>query len=156
MSEQKTNKGWNNLQGKRYSFANMDREKHLEISRRGAEQSHKVAKERRTAKKCLEDILTLECTEDIISGANIDPLLAEQLKQYADKITMYDLLMLVSVGLGVGGNVRALEFVRDSVGDMPVKQLNIDSNATTPEDRELLETISKRLNDPDITIDLIL
>ena len=111
-----------------------------------------IVQERRTAKKCLEDILTLECTEDIIAGADLDPLLAEQLKKYADKITLYDLVQLVATGAAIGGNMRAAEYIRDTYGDMPVKQLSVDSNIMTMQDRELLETISKRLNDPDITI----
>lgn len=150
MSEKK-NKGWENLQGKRYSFANMDKEKHLELSRRGAEQSHKVARERRTAKQCLADILNLEATPDILNAAELPEELKATIAKHADNLTMYDLLMLVSVGLGVGGNVRALEFVRDSVGDMPTKQIDVSGiEVMTEADRSLLKHIEERMRNNEI------
>ena len=153
MSEKKKiNKGWANLRTGEVGFQHMDKDKVREVSRKGNAKMRQIVQERRTAKKCLEDILTLECTEDIIAGADLDPLLAEQLKKYADKITLYDLVQLVATGAAIGGNMRAAEYIRDTYGDMPVKQLSVDSNIMTMQDRELLETISKRLNDPDITI----
>ena len=144
MSDNKRNKGWENLQGKRYSFANMDKEKHRELSRKGAEKSHQVARERRTAKQALEDILKLDCTPGIIENAELPEELKEIMKVHADSLTLYDLLMCVAVGVGVGGNVRALEFVRDSVGDMPTKQVRLDSNdLMTDADRQMLEHLTK-------------
>lgn len=152
MSEKK-NKGWNNLQPDKYSFANMPKDKLRAISRKGQARMVEVTQERRTAKQCLTDILGLEATESIIAGAELDPEIAEQLKGYADKITMYDLINLVAVGLAAGGNVRALEYVRDSVGDIPVKQISVEgANIMTNEDRTLLEHVAARLNDPDMLI----
>ena len=153
MSEgRKRNKGWDNLQGQKYSFANMDREKLREITRKGAEKTHQIVRARKTAKECLKDILSLEATDDIIAGAELPPEIAQRLKNHSENITMYDLIHLVAVGLAAGGNMRAIEYLRDTCGEAPVKQLSVDSNIMTMQDRELLETISKRLNDPDITI----
>lgn len=152
MSEQKTNKGWSNLKPEVYSFGNMSREKHKELSRKGAEKSHQVARERRTARQALQDILELKASPDIFNAAEIPEEIKQALQKHADNLTMYDILMLVSVGVAAGGNVRALEFVRDSVGDMPVKSIDISGEITTEADRQLLEDIYKRLNDPDITI----
>lgn len=153
MSDKKTNKGWENLQGKKYSFANYDKAKHLELSRKGAEKSHQVARERRTAKQALEDILKLDCTPGIVEGAELPEELKAIIKAHATDISLYDLLMLVSVGLGVGGNVRALEFVRDSVGDAPTKSVSLEGvNIMTPEDREMIRHIEERLNRTDIMV----
>ena len=150
MSEKK-NKGWNNLQPDKYSFANMDKEKLREISKKGAQRMHEVKQERRTAKQCLADILSLEATPDIIAGADLDPLIAEQLQKYADKITMYDLINLVAVGAAAGGNVRAMEFCRDSVGDMPTKQIDVSGiEIMTEADRSLLQNIEERMRNNEI------
>ena len=150
MSEKK-NKGWNNLQPDKYSFANMDKEKLREISKKGQARMVEVTQERRTAKQCLTDILSLEATESIIAGAELDPEIAEQLKAYADKITMYDLINLVAVGIAAGGNVRAMEFVRDSVGDMPTKQIDVSGiEVMTEADRSLLQHIEERMRNNEI------
>ena len=149
----KKNAGWNNLQPDKYSFANMDKKKLREISKKGQARMIEVTQERRTAKQCLTDILNLEATESIVAGAELDPEIAEQLKGYADKITMYDLINLVAVGLAAGGNVRALEYCRDSVGDMPTKQIDVSGiEVMTEADRKLIEQVNARLNNPDMVI----
>lgn len=150
--EKKTNRGWQNLQGKKYSFANIPKERLTEISRKGQEKTTQIRKERRTAKQALTDILALEATPDIINSAELPDEVREALKAHIPNITMYDLLQLVAVGLGVGGNMRALEYVRDTAGDQPVKQIELNENVTTDADRELIARISERLNNPDITI----
>lgn len=151
MSEK--NKGWSNLQPQKYSFANKPKEELRELAKKGAQRMHEVKQERRTAKQCLADILSLEATPEIIAGADLDPLIAEQLQKYADKITMYDLINLVAVGAAAGGNVKAMEFCRDSVGDMPVKSIDVTGlSITTPEDRELMEQINARLAKSEIVV----
>ena len=152
MSDKKkrTNKGWSNITPG--GFERMDKGRLREISKRAAARSVEVRQERRTAKQCLADILTLECTEDIISGAELSPELAEQLKQYAGKITLYDLVQLVTVGQAIGGNMRAAEYLRDTYGDMPVKEIAVDSNFMSEADREMLRHIQERLNNPDTIV----
>ena len=150
---EKKNKGWNNLQPQKYSFANKPKDELREISRKGAQRMLEVKEQRRTAKQCLADILSLEATDEIIAGAELDPLIAEQLKQYAGKISMYDLINLVAVGAAAGGNMRAAEYCRDTIGDMPVKQMNIEGlNLMSDEDRILMEHIAARLNNPGIEV----
>ena len=148
---EKKNKGWNNITPG--GFEKMDKERLREVSRKGAARMLEVKREKRTAKKCLEDILTLECSEDIIAGAELPPELAEQLKGYAGKITMYDLVNLVTVGQAIGGNMRAAEYIRDTYGDMPTKQLNVEGvELMTEADRLLLQKVTARLENPDMLI----
>lgn len=146
----RTNKGWSNITPG--GFETMDKERLREISRKGAKRMLEVKAEKRTAKKCLEDILTLECSEEIIAGAELPPELAEQLKQYVGKLTMYDLLHLVAVGLALGGNMRAMEYIRDTFGDMPTKQISVEHEVMSDADRSLIQKISARLNNPDLLI----
>ena len=139
-------KGWKNLE-KRISFNMMDPERAKEIQRMGAEAVNALKGEKRTAKESLENILTMKASEKIINGADLSPELAERLKRSGIDITIYDLLQLVAVGRAVGGNMKAYELIRDTYGDAPVKQLEISQNITTEQDRELLQTIAKRLQD---------
>lgn len=154
MSEKKrTNKGWANLRPDIYGFGNMDKEKLREVSRKGAEKTHQIVRERKTAQQCLADILSLEATPDIVAGADLDPVIAEQLKQYAGRITLYDLVNLVATGAAIGGNMRAAEYIRDTYGDMPTKQVRIDSDdIMTPEDRLMIQQLYERLESTDIAV----
>lgn len=142
-------KGWKNLE-KRVSFNQMDKEKLREISRKGGEAVQKLFGEKKTAKESLQNILTLKVTPEIIANADLDPAIAEKLKRTNPDATMYDLIQLVAVGRAVGGNMKAYELVRDTYGDMPVKQVEITENITTEADRELLKQINERLQSVDV------
>jgi hypothetical protein len=146
-------KGWINLE-KRTSFNMMEPERAKEIQRMGAEALNALKGEKRTAKESLENILTLKASEKIINGADLDPELAERLKRSGINITMYDLLQLVAVGRAVGGNMKAYELIRDTYGDMPVKQIEVSENITTDADRELLRDIAERLKNAE-TVQII-
>jgi len=140
-------KGWPNLkEGQtKYNLKYMDPEKAAEIRRKGAEAVNALKGEKRTAREALENILTLKASQAIIDGADIPEELAERLKRSGINITMYDLLQLVAVGRAAGGNMKAYELIRDTYGDMPVKQIEITENITTDQDRQLLQQINERL-----------
>lgn len=138
-------KGWKNLQPEKYNFAVMDKEKHREISRKGAEAVNKIHGEKRTAKQALENILTLKVSDEIIAGADLSPELAERFKRSLPDATVYDLINVVAAGRAVGGNLKAYELIRDTYGDAPIKQVEITENITTDADRALLQSINERL-----------
>ena len=140
-------KGWKNLQPEKYNFAVMDQEKRKEICRKGAEAVNKIKGEKRTAKEALENILTLRVNDKIISAADLEPELAERLKRSGIDITLYDLIQLVAAGRAVGGNMKAYELIRDTYGDMPIKQIEVTENVTTDADRELMRQLSERLQE---------
>ena len=139
-------KGWKNLE-KRVSFNDMDPEKAREIQRKGAEAVNALKGEKRTAREALENILTLKVTDKILSNSDLEPELAERLKRSGINITVYDLLQLVAVGRAAGGNMKAYELIRDTYGDMPVKQIEVTENVTTEADRELMRQLSERLQE---------
>jgi len=142
-------KGWRNLE-KRQSFNRMDPEKLREISKKGAAASLKVRGEKKTAREALENILSLKATDKIINEADLSPEMAERLKRSGIEVTFYDLIQLVAVGRAVGGNIKAAEYVRDTFGDMPIKQVEITENITTDADRALLQGIAERLQNVEI------
>ncbi len=140
-------KGWKNLQkGQReHNLAVIDPEKAKEIRRKGAEAINALKGEKRTAKESLDNILTLTASETMINNADLEPEIAERLKRSGVKITVYDLIQLVATGRAIGGNMKAYELIRDTYGDMPVKQVEITENITTDADRALLKKINDRL-----------
>jgi hypothetical protein len=137
-------KGWVNLE-KRTSFNRMDKEKHREISRKGAEAVNKLHGERKTAKQALENILTLKIDDRIIGKADLEPELAERLKRSNPDATLYDLMQIVAVSRAVGGNMKAYELIRDTYGDMPVKQIEVTENVTTESDRAMMAQLAAML-----------
>ena len=134
------------------NLATRPEDERKEIARMGAQASNKVKAEKRTAKQALDKILAIKLTEDIIAGAELPPELAEQLRQNMPNVTMYDLIQLVAVGLATSGNMRAVEYIRDTYGDMPRKEVSIATDIMTDADRTLLETINDRLNNSNIVI----
>lgn len=138
-------KGWANLQPEKHNFAVMDKEKHKEICRKGAAAVNKLHGEKKTAKQSLEMILTLKVTDEIIEGADLTPEMAERFKRSMPDATVYDLIQVVAAGRAVGGNMKAYELIRDTYGDMPVKQIEVTENITTDADRALLQEINDRL-----------
>ena len=146
-------KGWNNLQPEKYNFAAMDKDRLREISKKGGQAVQKIYGEKKTARESLEKILTLKINDEIIAGADLDPAMAERLKRSNPDITLYDLIQIVAAGRAVGGNIKAAEYIRDTYGDKPTEKVQIDgAEIITEKDRALLEKISSRLDDPDITI----
>ena len=140
-------KGWKNLQigQKEHNLAVIDPERAREIRRKGAEVLNQLKGEKRTARESLDNILTLKASETMISNADLEPELAERLKRSGVSITVYDLIQLVATGRAIGGNMKAYELIRDTYGDMPVKQVEITENITTEQDRALLQSIAARL-----------
>lgn len=142
-------KGWPNLKRGQteYNLKNIDPEKAAEIRRKGAEALNALKGEKRTAREALENILTLKVTDKILSNSDLEPELADRLKRSGINITVYDLLQLVAVGRAAGGNMKAYELIRDTYGDMPIKQIEVTENVTTDADRELMRQLSERLQE---------
>jgi hypothetical protein len=135
---------------KRKSFNTLDKEKLHEIAVKGGKAVQELHGEKRTAKQSIEKILTLKITDDILSGADIDEKIAERLKRDNPNATLYDLIQLVAVGKAIDGNVKAMEYVRDTHGDKPQDKVQIDGlNVMTDADRAMLERISERIEKAD-------
>lgn len=147
-------KGWVNLQtGQReHNLTVIDQEKRREICRKGAEAVNRLHGKKKTAKECLESILTLKINDKIIDGADLDPDIAEKLKRDNPDATLYDLIQIVAAGRAVGGNIKAAEYIRDTYGDKPTEKLDITGEIMTDTDRAMLEKISRRLDSPDVVI----
>lgn len=123
----------------------MDKEKHREISRKGAAAVNKIHGEKKTAKQALETILTIKIDDATMDAADLPEDLKRKLKRAAPDATLYDLIQIVAAGRAVGGNIKAAEYIRDTYGDAPVKTIELNENVTTDADRAMLRQIAERL-----------
>ena len=148
---QGSQKGWINLE-KRTSFNNMDPERRREICQKGAAAVNQLHGEKKTAKQSLEKILTIKIDDNILSAADVPADLAAKLKRDNPDATLYDLIHIVAVGRAVGGNVKAMEYIRDTHGDKPIERVEVTENITTDADREMMRQINDRLARAEITV----
>ena len=72
-------RGYLNLR-KRKSFADMDKEKLREISRKGNKTQKEIYGKKKTAREALQNILSLKITDDIVKNADIDGAIVERIK----------------------------------------------------------------------------
>ena len=131
---------------KRKSFNQYSKEELAEISRKGQKALMELHGEQKTARDSLKNILSLKATDEIMSGADVDPKIIERLKRSNPNATIYDLIQAVAVGRAIDGNVKAMEYVRDTHGDKPIDRVEVTENITTDQDRALLQSINDRLS----------
>ena len=140
-------KGWKNL--KTIPFNQMDKERAREIRSKGGKAVQELRGEKKNAKQVLDNLLTLKATEDILDGADLRPELVERLRKSTKGATLYDVMGAVALGKALDGNVKAMEYVRDTYGDKPIdtSRIELTENLMTESDRELLEKLSQRLGE---------
>jgi len=136
-------KGWKNL--KPIPITERSPEERQEIQRKGAEALNKIKGEAKTAKESLDRMLSILVTDGIMNKADIETDLAERLKRENPSMTLYDAVNAVALGRALAGNMKAAEYIRDTRGDAPVKQIEVTENITTEQDRQLLQQINDRL-----------
>jgi hypothetical protein len=137
---------------KRVPFNQMDPEKVKEIKRKGAEAVRQLHGEKKTAKQSLEKILTLKVDDDIVAAADIDPEIVKRLRRDNPNATLYDLIQAVAVGRALDGNMKAYELIRDTHGDKPIERVDVTGEIMSEADRDMLQKISARLDDPGLVI----
>ena len=134
---------------KRKTFDQWDKEEHHKIAVMGGKAVQELHGERKTARQSLENILDLKITDEIVNKADIDPSIVDRLRRSNPNATLYDLIHAVAVGRALDGSVSAMAYVRDTHGDKPTDHIEVTENITTDRDRELMESISRRLENGD-------
>ena len=112
------------------------KEQHSADSRKAGIASGKARRQRRTFKESLEIILSMQATEEQKKAAG--QFLTEEMD-----LTNGDLVNLAMIGKAKEGDVKAAQFVRDTVGEMPTVKQEV-TNTMSEGDRTLLEKVSKR------------
>lgn len=111
-----------------------DPEGDRKIQQMGAETLNASKAQRRTFAEVIEEMLTKPASNQMIedlelrAGAtNLDAVIASAFKQSAK------------------GNVKAMDFLRDTIGQKPTDKIDASVTALTAEDKQMLENISARL-----------
>lgn len=112
-------------------FGEYTPEEAAEMHRKSVETQKRKREERKRASELLELILSKKLTQEkatAILGHEAQDLskYGVMLEKVADKVLKE-------------GDVKAMEFIRDTVGDKPESNVNVNANVITEKDRELLD-----------------
>ena len=120
-------------------FGTLSPEKQREISIKGGLARQKQVKERKSMKESLNVLLSMEVSREKAVEISGDSTIN-------GTMTVQDALMIRAIKTAQEGNVKALEFIRDTSGNRLKDEIQIDGNVImTDADRQLLENIRKRL-----------
>lgn len=105
-----------------------------EVQRMGAEALNAKNAQRRSFKEAIDIMLKSKA-----SAANISELGLEE------GATNLDVVIAAALKQSARGNVKAMDFIRDTVGEKPAEQLNADISGLSEDDKAMIENIKKRL-----------
>lgn len=111
-----------------------DPERDKDIQRQGADALNAKHAQRRTLSDTLDTLLRKKATPEDIATYNLP----------ADA-TYQDAIMAAMMQQAAEGNVKAGQFIRDTIGEQPTAKQDI-SLQMTDDDRSLLDKVEKRLN----------
>ena len=119
--------------GKLHCLEN-NKEQASKMGKLGAPASNNSQSTRRTIREILEELSKKTVT-------------AEEAEEYGLKegTTLLEAANLAQIRRAMRGDTKAAEYVRDTLGEKPTEKINAEVTALTPEDREMLERVSKRL-----------
>jgi len=102
----------------------------------GAPASNKTQATRRSIKEILEELSKMTVT-------------AEEAEEYGLKegTTLLEAANLAQIRRAMKGDTKAAEYIRDTLGEKPTDKIDASVTALTPEDKEMLERVSKRLQE---------
>ena len=105
-----------------------------EVQRMGAEALNAKKAQRRTFAEVIEEMLVNPASEKAIEELELRP-----------DATNLDMIIAAALKQANRGNIKAMDFLRDTVGQKPTENINAAIETITPEDKELLERVSARL-----------
>jgi len=119
------------------SLADRTAAERSEIARKGAIASNKAQKDKRTMKEIARALLAEQAKPELIEAlglsegaSNATAILASMLKEAAEN-----------------GSVKAAEYVRDTSGQAPTKEVSLKADVMTDADRALVDKVSKRIKE---------
>jgi len=118
-------------------------ERHIEASRKGGINSVKARNARKSMREVTEDFLnkrmSIDKARQLIGGS------VGEMFEGTD-VSINELLTARMVQATVEeGNVRAMEYLRDTSGNKPTERKEVTANIMTESDKALLEKVSNRL-----------
>jgi hypothetical protein len=106
-----------------------------EVQKMGAEALNAKVAQRKSFAEAIDGILSKKATKEAIEDLELKP-----------DATNLDMIIAAALKQAARGNAKAWEFLRDTVGEKPTDKISAEVTALTPEDREMLDRVSKRLD----------
>jgi len=125
---------WRTSNGGRLKILGGDPDNDRLIQIKGAERLNAMQMQRRTFKEVIEEMLCSRASKDAIEDLNLK----------ADA-TNLEMIIASAARQAERGNVKAMDFLRDTIGQKPSDRLEATVENLTQEDREMLENIKNRL-----------
>jgi hypothetical protein len=102
--------------------------------------------ERSRERKRLAESLEYLLKQPIKANTKVSEILRSIADYLPEDAEMTDILSAAMLVSAIKGNCKAAEFVRDTVGEKPTEKMDVTSNVITPEEQNLLEKVSRRIN----------
>lgn len=119
-------------------FNKLDREKHREISVKGAEASNKAQADNKTLKNILETMLELDI-ESFTTNEEALQKLKEINPLYAEKVDVKSVIGARLLQKAIQGDLTAIGFIRDTIGEKPVEKIEQTNRNPKPLRVEIVE-----------------
>lgn len=107
-----------------------------DVQRMGANALNAKNAQRRTFREAIDIMLKAKASKRDV----------EELHLEADA-TNLDVIIAAALKQSAHGNVKAMDFLRDTVGEKPVEQLSAEITGLSEEDKQMLENIQNRLQE---------
>jgi hypothetical protein len=145
MEEQKEKNLYPNLK----RFSDLTEEEAYAIRVKGQQAMVRARKKKKDIKSIYDTILSLDAPKDYTrdyteATRKVADDLQRECTERGENVSVYDMLAMSALDRVQLGDVKAMVFVRDSVGDMPTKKEEI-TYTPTEGDEKLVRLISKRL-----------
>lgn len=114
------------------------------IRSKAGKASVEARKKRRDIKSIMDDILTIKA-KDLTNDETITSL-SNKLESLGIEADAYTIINAVQTVKAMQGSTKSAEYVRDTSGDKPDNRISIDADITTDSDRELMQSLSNRLD----------
>lgn len=112
-----------------------DPEADKEIQRAGADKVNAAKAQQKTFAEVISIMLTQKASNEAI----------EDLELTADANNL-EMIIAAAAKQASRGNVKAMEFLRDTIGQKPSEKIDANVTALTPEDKEMLARVQARLD----------
>jgi len=113
-----------------------DPEADREIQRKGAETVNAANAQRRTCKEILEEIAKRKAPKEFIEEMELD-----------EGTTCLEAANYAQALRAIKGDTKAMEYIRDTMGEKPTEKIDASIAALTPEDQELINRVAARIKD---------
>jgi hypothetical protein len=104
--------------------------------RNGAKKSAEVRRQRKTMKDTILDLIQKEVSTEQYGGDS---------SILGDKATLQEIILASMIREASNGDTKAMQLLRDTIGEQPVNRQEITQEVITKDDTELMDSLKKSL-----------